>query len=250
MNTRKPTVNIVIPVLNEEANIIFAINKLYLFCESNLNRYDWGITIADNGSVDDTYVLSQQISQSKSQVHVVRLEQAGRGRALKRVWLQSDCDIFAYMDVDLSTDLNHLPVLLDAVNTKSCSLATGSRLLTDSVVKNRSFKRGFISRCYSLLFRSMFLVSFKDAQCGFKAISKDSAHILLPVIQDTGWFFDTELMILASKNKYIIKEIPILLIDDPNSTVRILHTAWEDIKGLLRMRFLGLNKNTTNLLKL
>ena len=87
---------------------------------------------------------------------------------------------------------------------------------------------------------SLFFVSFRDAQCGFKALSRRAANSLLPVVQDTGWFFDTELLILAEKNGVRIKEIPVHWVDDPDSRVRILNTAFEDLKGLLRLRLGGL----------
>tara|TARA_B100000029_G_scaffold33955_1_gene32089 strand:- start:5840 stop:6142 length:303 start_codon:yes stop_codon:yes gene_type:complete len=83
-------------------------------------------------------------------------------------------------------------------------------------------------------------VSFKDAQCGFKVLTRRVVDSIVPVVKDTGWFFDTELLILAEKNGVEILEIPVLWIDDPDSRVKIFKTAWEDLKGLLRLRFGGL----------
>ena len=164
------------------------------------------------------------------------------GRAIKRAWSEFEADVFAYMDVDLSTGLEALPKAISMVQSGLCDIAIGSRLVSGSQVVGRSLRRGFISRCYSMLFRSLFLVSFRDAQCGFKVISSYSAQRLLPTIVDNGWFFDTELLIIAEKSGYQVREIPVVWTDDPNSKVNILSTAWKDIKGLLRLRFYGLKK--------
>ena len=88
----------------------------------------------------------------------------------------------------------------------------------------------------------MFLTRFQDAQCGFKALTRRAAQDIVPLVQDQGWFFDTELLILADKNGYSIKEVPVKWTDDPDSRVRIINTAYGDLKGLLRLRFGGLRK--------
>ena len=174
-------------------------------------------------------------------VSYIRLEQRGRGRALKQVWSKSDADVVSYMDVDLSTDIRVLAAAVKQVVSNNCDICIGSRLLSDSKVRNRSLRRGFISRSYSLMFRLLFLVSFKDAQCGFKVMLKSSLDKVLPHVEDPGWFFDTELLILSEKSQYKICEIPVIWTDDPDSKVNVMKTAWEDIKGLFRLRFGGLS---------
>ena len=170
------------------------------------------------------------------------MEQRGRGRALKRAWAESDADIVAYMDVDLSTDLSALPQTIAAVDGEGYDIAIGSRLKRGAQVIGRSFKRELISCSYSLIFRAMFLAGFQDAQCGFKAVSRRAADDVAPLVVDNGWFFDTEMLLIAEKNGYRIKEIPVKWTDDPDSRVKIISTAWEDIKGLLRLRFGGLRQ--------
>lgn len=240
MDINFTSLDIVLPVLDEERTIESSIRKLVTFSEHFLINYQWKIIVADNGSTDMTPKIVQKLSSQFENVSYFRLDQKGRGRALKTVWSSSDSDLMSYMDVDLSTDLNVLTELLESVKNLDCSIAVGSRLLKSSNVIGRSIKRGFISRCYSFLFRTMFLVSFKDAQCGFKVISREAADQLLPYVKDTGWFFDTELLIMAEKTNFKVKEFPVRWIDDPNSSVKIISTAWKDIKGLIRMRFGGL----------
>ena len=238
----KKTLDVVIPVLNEERALADSVNALAAFLSNNLNDYEWAVVVADNGSTDATPSICQSLSEQDSRVRHVRLEQKGRGRALKQAWAESDADIVAYMDVDLSTDLSALPQTIAAVDDEGYDIAIGSRLTRGARVIGRSFKRELISRSYSLIFRAMFLAGFQDAQCGFKAVSRRAADEVAPLVVDNGWFFDTEMLLIAEKNGYRIKEIPVKWTDDPDSRVKIISTAWEDIKGLLRLRFGGLRQ--------
>ena len=238
----KKTLDVVIPVLNEARALADSVNALAAFLSNNLNDYEWAVVVADNGSTDATPSICQSLSEQNSRVRHVRLEQRGRGRALKRAWAESNADIVAYMDVDLSTDLSALPQTIAAVDDEGYDIAIGSRLKRGAQVIGRSFKRELISRSYSLIFRAMFLAGFQDAQCGFKAVSRRAADDVAPLVVDNGWFFDTEMLLIAEKNGYRIKEIPVKWTDDPDSRVKIISTAWEDIKGLLRLRFGGLRQ--------
>ena len=234
--------DVVIPCLNEERALPVCVRRLHGFMSERMGRYDWGIVVADNGSTDGTLDAAEALSQEFPQVRYIRLEQRGRGRALRRAWTESRADIVAYMDVDLSTDLGSLPPMIAAIADDGYDVATGSRLLPESQVVGRTLKREITSRGYSLLFRAMFFTTFRDAQCGFKAASRRAADDLAPLVEDNGWFFDSELLILAQKCGYPIKELPVHWEDDPDTRVRILRTAWEDVKGLLRLKFGGVRK--------
>jgi putative flippase GtrA len=164
----------------------------------------------------------------------VRLEQKGRGRALHRVWSDSDAMVLAYMDVDLSTDLAAVAPLVAPLISGHSDLAIGTRLGRGSRVV-RGAKREIISRCYNLILRSTLHAKFSDAQCGFKAIRADVAHRLLPHVADTGWFFDTELLVLAERSGLRIHEVPVDWVDDPDSRVDIVATATADLKGVGRL---------------
>ncbi len=231
------SVDVVIPVYNEEAALPASIGRLRQFLADNLTN-PWHIIIADNASIDGTRAVSEELCRQYPEVEYFYLPQKGRGRALRAVWLASQSDIVSYMDVDLSTDLVHFPQLIEALET-GYQVAIGSRLSRESEV-TRAFKREFISRSYNLLIKAMFFTSFPDAQCGFKALTRQAAQTIIPRIENNNWFFDTELLIIAAGRGYRIKSIPVKWDDDPTSTVHITNTAIEDIKGLLRLRFGGL----------
>ena len=230
------TVDIVIPVYNEEQSLPRSIVILSDFLKDNL-RNPWQIIIADNASTDKTQSVSEMLCERYSGINYLHVPQKGRGRALKAAWLDSTADIVSYMDVDLATDLTHFPQLIGSLQ-EGYHVAIGSRLSKGSRV-SRSIKREVISRGYNLLIKSMFFTAFQDAQCGFKALTRQTARAIVPHIKNDNWFFDTELLIIAAKRGYKIKQLPVKWDDDPSSTVNIASTATEDIKGLLRLRFGG-----------
>lgn len=233
----RATVDIVIPVYNEEQALPRSIVILAEFLKANL-RNPWQIVIADNASTDKTQPVSEMLCEKYSGVNYLHIPQQGRGRALRAAWLDSTADIVSYMDVDLATDLTYFPPLIESLE-EGYHVAIGSRLSKGSKV-NRSLKRGLVSRGYNLLIKSMFFTQFRDAQCGFKALTKDTAQAIVPHIKNNNWFFDTELLIIASKLGYRIKQLPVKWDDDPTSSVNIARTATEDIKGLLRLRLGGI----------
>lgn len=236
------SLDVVIPVLNEEEKLVPKVQELHQFLSLHMSDFQWRIVIADNGSTDSTLLLAQDLAKEFHQVGYLHLTQRGRGRALRKAWSESDADIVSYMDVDLSTRLNYFPPLVKAVAYEGSSIAIGSRLKAGAKVTGRSPKREFISRVYSCIFRTMFLTGFRDAQCGFKALNRQAVKDIVPLVQDNGWLFDTELLLLAENNGYRIAEVPVEWVDDPDSRVRIARTAYDDLKGLLRLRFGGLRR--------
>ncbi|UQX02103.1 glycosyltransferase [Streptomyces sp. RerS4] len=225
--------DVVIPVFNEEKDLGPCVRRLH----AHLTRsfpYPFRITIADNASTDRTPQVAAGLVADIAGVRSTRLEQKGRGRALRTVWSASEAPVLAYMDVDLSTDLNALLPLVAPLISGHSDLAIGTRLARSSRVV-RGAKREFVSRAYNLLLRSSLAARFSDAQCGFKAIRREVAERLLPLVEDSGWFFDTELLVLAERAGLRIHEVPVDWVDDPDSTVHLVRTATEDLKGVWRV---------------
>ncbi|MDT5155245.1 MAG: hypothetical protein QOI01_6978 [Mycobacterium sp.] len=228
-----PVLDVVIPVYNEQAALADSVHRLHRYLRDSF-PYPVRITIADNASIDDTPRIADELAAELDDVRVVRLEQKGRGRALHQVWSQSDAMVLVYMDVDLSTDLAAVAPLVAPLISGHSDLAIGTRLGRGSRVV-RGAKREIISRCYNLILRSTLQARFSDAQCGFKAIRADVAHSLLPHVADTGWFFDTELLVLAERSGLRIHEVPVDWVDDADSRVDIVATAAADLKGVGRL---------------
>lgn len=233
LNPRTLTVDIVLPVLSEAHVLERSVTKLYKYLASNL-PYKWRIIIADNGSTDGTAAIARRLAET-FEIRLLQLPEKGRGCALKQAWVSSKADILAYMDIDLSTNLDSFKPMIAPLITGDAGLATGSRLMKQSRT-TRGFKREFISRCYNRIIRTTMKTKFVDAQCGFKALRRDVAQKLLPHIKDTAWFFDTELLVKAEYNGYKIHEEPVEWIEDTDSRVDVVKTATDDIKGLSRVR--------------
>jgi putative flippase GtrA len=233
-----PVLDVVVPVYNEEIDLEPCVRRLHEYLRAGF-PYRFRITIADNASTDSTAEVADRLAEVLPGVTAVHLPEKGRGRALKFVWTHSDAAVLAYMDVDLSTDLGALLPLVAPLISGHSDLAIGSRLARGSRVV-RGAKREFISRTYNLILRGTLAARFSDAQCGFKAIRADVATRLLPMVEDTGWFFDTELLVLAERAGLRIHEVPVDWVDDPDSRVDIVATALADLRGIARLtRALG-----------
>lgn len=231
---KKITLDIVLPVYNEEKELAESVGTLMSFVSRHMKDYLVQIVIADNASIDATYTIAMQLAQKYPLVSVIHLDQKGRGRAVKKAWLQSRAQFVSYMDIDLSSDLKHLPSLVHALS-RGYDIAIGTRNASGSLVYGRSLLRTITSKMYIVLIKLFFFVNFSDAQCGFKAMSSKSASAILPHVLDDEWFFDTELLILAEKSGIRIFEEPVRWVDNPGSTVRVLKTAFGDLEGLYRM---------------
>ena len=236
-----PQVDIVVPVKDEERDLGPSVRRLSRFLREEF-PFTARITIADNGSTDHTWAVATGLSQELPGVTAVHMDQSGRGRALRAIWSGSDADVLAYMDVDLSTDLNALLPLVAPLLSGHSDVAIGTRLARGSRVI-RGPRREVISRSYNLLLRASLGAEFSDAQCGFKAIRREQARALLPLTEDTGWFFDTELLVLAERAGLRIHEVPVDWIDDTDSRVDIVATALADLRGIARLGF-GLLRGT------
>jgi putative flippase GtrA len=232
-HTAPALVDITIPVYNEERSLELCVRRLHRHLDENF-PYTCSITLADNASTDSTLAIARALASEIGGVRVLHLDMKGRGHALRTAWLTSPSPIVAYMDVDLSTDLNALGTLVAPLVSGHSDLAVGTRLSRTSRVV-RGPKREFISRSYNLLLRGVLAAHFSDAQCGFKAIRTDVARQLLPHTTDDAWFFDTELLVLAERCGLRVHEVPVDWTDDPDSKVDIVATAMADLRGIARI---------------
>jgi glycosyltransferase involved in cell wall biosynthesis len=242
MSEMSPSVEIVVPVYNEQHVLAASVRRLHEHLSAHLEA-PFRIAIVDNASTDATLEIARDLARQLAGVHVLHLAEKGRGRALRAAWSASDADVVAYMDVDLSTDLAALPALLDPLLDGRGDIAIGSRLAPGAQV-TRGLKRELISRSYNLLLHLALGVTCSDAQCGFKAARREVVQPLLEQVEDDGWFFDTELLYLAQRAKLAIHEVPVRWIEDPDSSVDIIATARDDLRGVMRLRGAGRERST------
>jgi glycosyltransferase involved in cell wall biosynthesis len=229
-----PAVEIVIPVHNEQRVLDANVRKLHRHLTREFT-FTFQITIADNASTDATLAVANRLARDLPEVTVLHLDRKGRGRALRAAWSRSDADVVAYMDVDLSTDLSALADLLLPLLQVRGDITIGSRLAPGARV-TRGMRRELISRAYNLLLHVLLGVGFSDAQCGFKAARREVIDALLGDVEDESWFFDTELLYLAQRRKFAIREVPVRWVEDRDSRVDIAATARENLRGIMRLR--------------
>ena len=229
------TIDVVIPVYNEERALPISLPKVLAFFDAH-PEHQWRVVIADNASTDHTLAVGRVLeTEHPGRVAVLFIPVKGRGIALRTSWLTSPADVVAYMDVDLSTDLVHLSALVDPIAAGEVDVSYGTRLHRDSRT-NRSFKREFISRSYVFLLRTIAGLRVTDAQCGFKATSREAARALIPLVRDNAWFFDSELLLVAQENGYRLREVPVRWEEDADTRVKIVKTALDDLRGIWRLK--------------
>src|SRR5829696_4381688 len=249
--TRTIDVEIVVAVYNEEAALEPSVRRLHRFLTAEF-PFTWRIVVADNASTDATPEIAMRLAATLPGVEHLRLERKGRGRALRAAWATSDAQVVCYMDVDLSTDLRGLLPLVAPLLSGHSDLAIGTRLAHGARVV-RGPKRELISRSYNSILHAVLRARFSDAQCGFKAARTDALGAgLLDDVRDDGWFFDTELLVLAQRRGLRIHEVPVDWVDDPDSRVHVVRTALDDLRGVARLaasaplaRFLGIGVVST-----
>jgi glycosyltransferase involved in cell wall biosynthesis len=227
-------IDVVVPIYNEESDLERSVRRLHRFLSEYI-PYRFRVTIADNASTDDSWTIALRLQQELPNLRAFHLDAKGRGRALHQVWSQSDATVVAYMDVDLSTDLNAFLPLVAPLLSGHSDVAIGTRLGNGARVV-RSLKREVISRTYNAILRVALHAKFSDAQCGFKAMRSECARSLLPYVDDTQWFFDTELLVLAQRTHLRLHEVPVDWVEDPNTNVHITSTAIADLRGIVRLQ--------------
>lgn len=206
------------------------------FYKEYLKDYNWRIVIGINGP-NNNGIIAKGESLSKKYKNVVcdYTEEIGRGASLNRLFVNTNADFVCYMDVDLSTGLDALPRMLKEL--ESYDVVVGSKYIKEAINK-RTPVRYLLSRTYNSLFTKIVLkANFTDAQCGFKGINVKISKEVIPLIEDRGWFWDTEFLYIIQKRGYKFKEIPVRWVEKDNSGVKLLKTVVDFVIKTIRLRY-------------
>jgi glycosyltransferase involved in cell wall biosynthesis len=233
------SLDLVIPVLNEEATLAAQVARARERVARLLpeNIVEWRLVIVDNGSTDRTGSIAAGLAARHDNVAFMRVHEKGVGLALKSAWQASMADLIGYMDLDLATDLAHLPEALNALTMQNCDLVYATRLHPDAVVIGRSTLRAVTSRVFNTVLKLYLGTRFSDGMCGFKFMWRRS---LAPIVhhgaQSDGWFFATELLVVAEWLGLRLRELPVHWTDDRDSRARIVALTFEYLPAMHRLR--------------
>jgi glycosyltransferase involved in cell wall biosynthesis len=213
-----PEVTAIIPVFNDRPALERAI-PLSLEVLARITQ-EFEIIVAEDGSTDGSTAFVREYEKISPRVRLLHSdERLGRGTALNRAISEAQGSVVCYYDVDLATDMQHLPELIGAIRS-GADIATGSRLLPGSDIR-RTEGREIASRSYNFLVRCILSSRLFDHQCGFKAFNKEKILPILPTIRSNHWFWDTELLVRAQRRGYNVTEFPVRWRAGKGTTVRV-----------------------------
>ncbi len=240
--------SVVIPAYNEAKTLEENVERLVNFLKENFEEFE--IIIAEDGSTDGTDEIARKLAERYEFLrHLHSDVRLGKGKAVFTGIKNARYSTVVYMDADMSTDLNNLKDLLDALE-KGYDIAIGSRIIESSETTRPLF-REIPSRIYNLMVRFMLGSKIRDHQCGFKAFRKERILEICEKVKDNHWFWDTELLILAQRKGLKIKEIPVRWRHSENSSVSVFKTSFYLLSRLIRYSerfFLGFSVLTALLI--
>jgi len=213
-----PDVTAIIPVYNDRGSLEIALPRSIEILQTITSEFE--IIVAEDGSTDGSAEFVQTYAKRDGRVRLLHSDsRLGRGKALNRAIREAKGAIVCYYDVDLATNMRHLPELIAAIQNGAV-ISTGSRLMPTSDIV-RTGGREIASRTYNFLVRLFLGSRVFDHQCGFKGFKKTQIIPLLPALKANHWFWDTELLVRAQRKGYRVVEFPVHWRAGKGTTVKI-----------------------------
>jgi glycosyltransferase involved in cell wall biosynthesis len=238
--THRDTVDVVLPVYHGNLEILAeSVSVLHRALLGLAEAYRPALVVSINGpGIERIESMARRLADAYPLVRVFTTQHAGKGWGVFSAWAASEAEIVSYMDVDLATDLEALPALLEAVRD-GADFAIGSRY-REGARMERTLKRLFLSKVYHRVLINGFLgVPLTDVQCGFKACRRPAALALIPKVKDRKWFFEAEMLYYAYKAGYRIEEIPVVWRESSKSSLHLLQASLEFFHGVMRLKLSG-----------
>lgn len=228
---------IAVPAHNEELCLEKNLRRLFAVLPSLLAPHAWEIVVAENGSHDNTAQIVERLQAEEPHLHLLRRTEPGKGGAIKAAWTDQQADIYSFIDADLSPDPADVPKLLAALEDHDIAIA--SRRIAGTDVEQTLLRRA-VSSAYNTVASACLRIPVRDLQCGLKFIRREAVEHLLPLVEDTSFFFDTELLAHAHARGYRIAEIPIRWRETPDprrkSSLSLFRTGSRMARDLWRLR--------------
>ncbi len=233
-------ISVIIPAYNEEKNITNTLQEVAGYLTGKFGK-DWEAIVVDDGSSDATYRLAEEcirtLKEANANLRLLKNEKnAGKGSAVRKGMLAAQGDIRLFMDADNATRIEELEKLLPPFSEEA-DIVIGSRKIKGAlIVEKQPFIRRFASRVYHWIVKLLLGTSVSDYNCGFKALKGGVARDLFSIGQANGWEFDAELLFLAKKKGYRVREVPVIWQHKGTSKVQTAHATISSLKGIFSIK--------------
>ncbi len=229
------SLSIIIPIFNESKRIKFTLESIIQYLE---DKFDYEIIIVDDGSNDNTFDSIRGIIEVNRRVKYYANEKNyGKGYSVKRGIFLAEKEYLLFSDADLSTPIEEVENLIKWIE-EGYDIAIGSRGLKESkILIKQSFSRRIMSKIFNLLVKILGLSKFNDTQCGFKLFKRETALKIFTKVKVNHFAFDVEVLHLAEKNGYSIKEAPVKWKNEQNSKIRPIIDSLKMLIDILKIKF-------------
>ena len=234
-NVAHPALSIVIPAFNEHARIEGTLKRVMACVQER--GWDAEVLVVDDGSTDETVAIVQHWMESHDRLHLVKNPgNRGKGYSVRNGLLQAAGDIVMFTDADLSAPMEEGERLIAALEY-GADVAIGSRWMdrTRQTI-HQPLYRQFFGRCFNWVTRTIMGLPYKDTQCGFKAFKRDAAQVIFRLQTIERWGFDPEILFIARKLKYVVREVPVTWGHDERSRMSYLKDGIKMLEDMARIR--------------
>jgi dolichyl-phosphate beta-glucosyltransferase len=230
----RPDLSIIVPAYNEERRLPDAIEKLTCYLDEQALSAE--VLLVENASTDRTPAIADEAAGRDPRFRSIHLDVRGKGSAVRRGALQSKGRIVVFCDADFSMPVEEISQLSRAIE-EGADVAIGSREVSGSRRIGEPWRRHLMGRVFNTLVRILAVPGISDTQCGFKAFSHAAAQDLFRRQLVDGWAFDVEVLFLARRRRYDIREVPITWRYDASSRVRPVHDTIAMLRELMVIRW-------------
>jgi len=246
---QKPDLSLVLPCYNESSHIDKNIGKIIDVLDNS--EFSYEIILIDDKSKDKTIENIKNISKKYRNIRTFFNEKnIGRGGTVMGGILKSESDIAGYIDIDLEVSCGYIPKFVRMLKNDEADVVIADRHYPSKFFTLRYLLRVILSRGYSFFIRKLLYLNVRDTEAGYKFFKKNKIIPILPKVEDTHWFWDTEIVVRSLIEGLRIKEVPVVFFrnKDKKSTVRLLPDTIAYLKAIFKFKR-SLNKNELQIKK-
>ena len=235
--TEYPRYSIVIPAYNERLRIIATLDAVVACVRRQ--HWDAEVIVVNDGSTDETADLVRDFARNAPEVRLMENpSNRGKGYSVRNGLVHAQGNIVMFTDADLSAPIDEADRLFAAIEQDGADIAIGSRWLATSRQTHRQpLYRQFFGRCFNALTRMVMRLPYADTQCGFKAFTRDAAQTVFQLQTIERWGFDPEILFIARKRRFKVKEVPVSWAHDARSRISYLRDGIQMLKELAIVRW-------------